>query len=240
VLVLGIETSTRRGSVALAESGRLIAERWHDEPQAHGERLLGLIDELFSSSGRSASEVARVAAGKGPGAFTGLRVGLALAQGVATALGVPAVGVGSMQAMALGLSREIPGYRWPLLDARRGELFVACYDPLGAEILSPRAVPRHAIAGTLHQLRADSYGSVAAPPDWLLGAVLGELDEIAAMDTYFQVCSQDVTRWPGAAAVAQFASEQSTLAPIAPEYHRDADAVLPKLPPSPLNQPRSG
>lgn len=240
MLVLGIETSTRRGSVALAESGRLIAERWHDEPQAHGERLLGLIDDLLNSAGRSPSEVARVAAGKGPGAFTGLRVGIALAQGIATALGVPAVGVGSMHAMALGLSREIAGYRWPLLDARRGELFVACYDPSGMEILSPRAVPRQAIADTLRQLRTDAHRSVTAPPDWLLGAVIGELDEFAAADTEFRVHSGQASQWPGAAAVAQFASEQPNVTPIAPEYHRDADAVLPKLPPSPLNQPRSG
>lgn len=239
MLVLGIETSTRRGSVALAESGRLIAERWHDEPQAHGERLLGLIDDLFNSAGRSPSEVARVAAGKGPGAFTGLRVGIALAQGIATALGVPAVGVGSMHAMALGLSREIGGYRWPLLDARRGELFVACYDPSGTEILSPRAVPRHAIANTLRQLRADSHQSLTAGPDWLLGVVAGEVDGFGPGNSDFRVYSGEATQWPGAGAVAQFASAQPHLTPLAPEYHRDADAVLPKLPPSPLNQPRS-
>lgn len=240
MLVLGIETSTQRGSVALAESGRLLAESWHDERHAHGERLLGLIDGLFNSVARSPAEVTRVAAGQGPGAFTGLRVGIALAQGIATAFGVPAVGVSSMRAMALGLGKDVAGYRWPLIDARRGELFVACYDPDGIEILAPRAVPRDAIAGTLRRMRAHVHGPGHSAPDWLLGAVVRELDGFDHNSSDLRLCSGVATDWPSAAAVAQFASEQSEASPLYPDYRRDADAVLPKLPPSPLQQPRSG
>ncbi|HMA95656.1 MAG TPA: tRNA (adenosine(37)-N6)-threonylcarbamoyltransferase complex dimerization subunit type 1 TsaB [Polyangiaceae bacterium] len=240
MLVLGIETSTQRGSVALAESGRLLAESWHDEPHAHGERLLGLINHIFNSVGRSPAEVSRVAAGKGPGAFTGLRVGIALAQGIATALGVRAVGVGSMQAMALGLDPDLAGYRWPVVDARRGELFIACYDPRGAEILAPRAVPRASIVETFQGLRADVRESGSAAPDWLLGSVVQELDGIDGTSANLRIYSGVATNWPSAAAVAKLASEQSELGPLSPDYHRDADAVLPKLPPSPLHRPRIG
>lgn len=240
MLVLGIETSTQRGSVALAESGRLLAESWHDEPHAHGERLLGLINDIFNSAGRSPAEVSRVAAGKGPGAFTGLRVGIALAQGIATALGVPAVGVGSMQAMALGLDPDLAGYRWPVLDARRGDLFIACYDPGGAEILVPRAVPRASFIGTFQELRADMREPGSAAPDWLLGSVVQELDGIDRMFTDLRIYSGVATNWPSAAAVAKLASALSDPSPLSPDYHRDADAVLPKLPPSPLHQPRIG
>lgn len=238
MLVLALETSTRRGSVALVESGRLIAERWHDEAQAHGERLLGLIDELFKEAANlKAGDLQAIAAGRGPGAFTGLRVGLAMAQGLATGLGIPAIGVSSLQAMALGLAPAVHGRRWPILDARRGEFFVACYAEDGTELIAPEAVAKAEFEDRLCQLRA-TFGPSC--PDWLLGDAASTLDPSLLVPAGFCVHHDHRTDWPGAAAVGRLASMAShgPSLPIAAEYLREADAVLPKLPPSPLALPR--
>jgi tRNA threonylcarbamoyladenosine biosynthesis protein TsaB len=236
VLVLALETSSRRGSVALLESGRLLAEAWHDEPNAHGERLLGLVDEVFFRAERRRIQLDRVAVGRGPGAFTGLRVGLAMAQGIASGLGLPAVGIGSLRAMAAAMPGSVRGNRWPILDARRGELFVACYDEGGAELLSPRAMPRHEIGQELRLLRETL--NQPSPKDWLLGHAVSEVSELVAELPEYAIHLSPETDWPGAAAVGQLASNPAELGAASPEYLRDADAVLPKLPPCPLNQPR--
>lgn len=239
MLVLALETSTRRGSVALVGSGRLIAERWHEEPQAHGERLLGLVDDLFKEADDlSPRDLQAIAAGHGPGAFTGLRVGLAMAQGLATGLGIPAIGVSSLQAMALGLAPGVRGRRWPILDARRGEFFVACYAEDGTELIAPEAVAKAKFADRLRHLQAKVGGQSC--PDWLLGDVASTLDLSPLAPAGFCVHHDHRTDWPGAAAVGRLASMASRgpSLPIAAEYLRDADAVLPKLPPSPLAQPR--
>jgi tRNA threonylcarbamoyladenosine biosynthesis protein TsaB len=235
VLVLGLETSSPRGSVALLDSGRLLAAAWHDEPNAHGERLLGLVDCVFSAAGRNPTELARVAVGRGPGSFTGLRVGLAIAQGIGSGLGIPAVGIGSLRAMAAAMPEDLSGSRWPILDARRGELFIGCYSENGIELVSPRAVPRRGISQSIRLL----LSTLDAPSstNWLLGNAVGEIPELAGELSEFQRHSSDVTDWPGAAAVGRVASDPAEVGPASPEYLRDADAVLPRLPNCPLNQP---
>jgi tRNA threonylcarbamoyladenosine biosynthesis protein TsaB len=239
VLVLAIETSSSRGSVALVESGRVLADAWHEEPHAHGERLLGLLDGVFRQAGRNQGQLDRVAVGRGPGAFTGLRVGLALAQGIASGLGIPAVGVGSLRAMAAAVSSDTVGHRWPILDARRGELFVACFGADGAELLAPIAVPRQRIAETLMRLASDI--APASTGNWLLGHALAGLPELSepspGSTSGFSPYRSDSADWPGAVAVGLIASNPTENAPTAPEYLRDADAVLPNLPRSPLLQP---
>lgn len=236
MLVLALETSTRRGSVALVDSGRLLVERWHDEQQAHGERLLGLVDELFKEVPRlKATDLTAIAAGRGPGAFTGLRVGLALAQGLAMGLGIPAIGVGSMRAMALGLDDSTGGNRWPVLDARRGEFFIACYSPAGAELVAPHPVAKTQVESRLRALRS---GLASSGPEWLLGHAVSMLDATSLADEGFRVHEDERTDFPGAAAIGRLASMGTERSPISAEYLRDADAVLPDLPPSPLALPR--
>ncbi len=240
MLVLAIETSCRRGSVALVDSGVVLADAWHDEANAHGERLLGLIDEIFGRAERSLAELGRVAVGRGPGAFTGLRVGLALAQGIGSGLNVQAVGIGSLRAMAAGTPAQLQGNRWTILDARRGELFLACFAKDGFELLSPRAVPRQGIVETLLQLNANIPG--ASTESLLLGRAISDIPELAEADLAsrcgFVPFRSDSTDWPGARAVGQLASALDENAPASPEYLRDADAIMPNLPPCPLNQPR--
>jgi tRNA threonylcarbamoyladenosine biosynthesis protein TsaB len=147
--VLGIETSSRLGSVALAEGGRVVATRQYEQSGRHAERILPLIAEVLEEAGWQRSTLQRLAVGTGPGSFTGLRVGISLVQGIALGLGVPAVGVGSLRALAFSVPSEVLGTRVAVIDARRSEVFVATYDELGAELHAPCALARNAVAGFL-------------------------------------------------------------------------------------------
>ena len=90
--VLAVETSSPRGSVALLEGGRLLAEKSHEQPNSHAEQILPLIRELLAEAGFAPSSLDRIGTGIGPGSFTGLRVGIALAVGIGLGLDRPVVG----------------------------------------------------------------------------------------------------------------------------------------------------
>ena len=110
--ILGIETSTVAGaaSVALIEGGKVVLERAHVRPKQSAERLLPLIAELLSEVGWQRTSLDRLGVSVGPGSFTGVRVGIACAQGLALGLDVPLIGVTSLRAMA----RARPtACRWP-------------------------------------------------------------------------------------------------------------------------------
>ncbi len=219
--VLGIETSSRRGTVALVEDGREAIALANEGEVPHGERLLPLIDEALGRTGWSRTSLDCIAAGVGPGSFTGLRVGLALAQGIGLGLGRPVVGVGSLRAMCAAVPDELAGPRCALLDAHRSELFGAVYDADGTEIVSPRAFPRTELQDWLRRL--------GDGPRVLVGEAAAEF-EVA-----FRSASTDL---PHATAVARVGGKLSGThagAPPAAEYVRPADAIRPKLPRSPLS-----
>src|SRR5438552_3135763 len=125
VRTLGIETSTSQASVALLEGGRVVLARAHARPKQSAERLLPLIAELLEEAGWPRSSLDRIGVSVGPGSFTGLRVGIACAQGLSLGLGIPLVGVTSLQAMARAVPESILGLRCAILDARRAEVFAA-------------------------------------------------------------------------------------------------------------------
>src|SRR5687768_454757 len=125
VRVLAIETSSPRGSVALLDDDRLVVELEHDQPNAHAERILPLVERALEAAGFDRTSLDRVAVGIGPGSFTGLRVGIALAEGLALGLDIPIIGVASLRAMAAAVPAAEARIRIPVLDARRDEVFVA-------------------------------------------------------------------------------------------------------------------
>ena len=247
VLVLGIETSSRVGKVALFEDGRTLAQAKSEEPNAHGERILALVGSVFEQAGRQRTALTHIAVGRGPGAFTGLRIGLAVAQGLAIGLGIPVVGVGSLRAMATGLPISWEVARVCLLDARRGELFVACYGAAGNELSAPHTIAR----GSLRSALATEFAKLAnltQQPSLteavLVGAVLGELapDELSLGpigDTKLDAYRSPETDYPGAVAVCQLAYEGVYVESPTPDYQRDADAIIPDLPPCPLDRVKS-
>lgn len=139
-MILAITTATPRCSVAIVERDRVLAELDYEDEMKHAERLFPTLDTLFAEAGRTRDQVTRVACDIGPGSFTGVRVGLASAKGIAMGLAVPLVGVGSLEAMcaaALALTPEA-AIACALIDAKRGETFLAAYDRAGTEVLAPR------------------------------------------------------------------------------------------------------
>jgi len=121
-IVLGIETATSRGSVALCGGGELLGELMLANPRSHSERLLPAIELLLGSASMSAADLAAVAVSAGPGSFTGLRIGVAAAKGLAFSLEIPLYGIPSLQVLAANASPVVASV-CAVIDARRGEVF---------------------------------------------------------------------------------------------------------------------
>jgi len=150
LIVLGLDTATAATVVGLRLADGTVLER-RDDPSpgahpGHATRLLAMVAELLGDTGLSWEQIERIAVGLGPGTFTGLRVGVATARGLAHSRGIELVGVSSLQALALGAlegrggevasARPGSGSTGParpqvalaVIDARRGEVFAAAYE----------------------------------------------------------------------------------------------------------------
>ena len=139
LLLLAVDTSSDVVSAAVADvadaGARPVAQRDARASNRHGELLAALIEELLPESGVAPSSLAAVAAGLGPGPFTGLRVGVMTAASFADALGIPVYGVCSLDAIAG--SRARPGPFLVCTDARRKQVYWARYDGAGARVEGP-------------------------------------------------------------------------------------------------------
>lgn len=128
--LLALETATEACSVALWIDGEML-ERFEIAPRRHAELTLPWIEELFAQAGMVRSQLDAVACGRGPGAFTGVRLGVAIVQGLALALDRPALGVSTLEALALPAMRELDGAGdsaagvLAAIDARMGEVYLA-------------------------------------------------------------------------------------------------------------------
>src|SRR6185312_5739696 len=140
--------STPLGSVALFEDGHLVAEDARRVSNAHGESLLPMMDALFSRVGWAPRDVARWGVGVGPGSFTGARIAVATAKGIALATGAELVGVTSLDALAEGIAAIEGEAIASLLDAMKGELFVQVRMD-GALVVAPENVPLALVAQRL-------------------------------------------------------------------------------------------
>jgi tRNA threonylcarbamoyladenosine biosynthesis protein TsaB len=136
VIVLGFDTATHATAVALAlGDGRLLHARDDPAPDAHpghATRLLGMAAGLLREGEIQWGELERIAVGLGPGRFTGLRVGIATARGLAQALSIELAGVSTLAALALHAADARAGQHQRILavvDARRGEVFAGAFEP---------------------------------------------------------------------------------------------------------------
>lgn len=130
VLILALDTTTRGGSVAVTDDDRLLAERAGDASRTHTERLPAEIELTLADAGLDIRAVELLVVASGPGAFTGLRIGLAAMQGLAMTLQRPIVGVSALDALALTALRAAPATTAAWMDASRGEVFHAVYRPV--------------------------------------------------------------------------------------------------------------
>jgi tRNA threonylcarbamoyladenosine biosynthesis protein TsaB len=195
--LLAIETATEACSVALWVDGA-VRERFEVAPRRHAERVLPMADELLAEAGIGKRQLDAIAVGRGPGAFTGIRLAIAIAQGLALALDRPVVPVSTLAVLAQGAAAAgLPVLA--LLDARMGEVYAGafvtgedgCARALGDEAVLPPAMvdapaPRFAGVGTgfgayggvLRERLGDALVQVA--PDALPHAA--DLARLAARD----------------------------------------------------------
>ncbi len=136
--IAGLDTATDDVSVAVTRDGEVVAERFVANPASghprHSEALLAELEAAVAAAG-GWEAIDRLAAGAGPGSFTGLRVGLATARAIAQALGIGIVAVGTLEALALGIAASgVAAGRpvLPVLDARRRQTFAALLGSGGA------------------------------------------------------------------------------------------------------------
>ena len=130
-LILAVDATGEYGSLALARGVEIMEELPLHSPSGFAHVLFGSLSELLARHGLKAADISCFASASGPGSFTGVRVGLAFTKGLADALGKPAVAVSNLRAVASFGSAPL---RAPLLDARRGEVYAAVYDPAGCPV----------------------------------------------------------------------------------------------------------
>ena len=139
MFVLALDTTSAAGSLALARDGRLVDEMTGDSSLTHGQRLPGELQTLLDRHGLTTGAVDRYAVAAGPGSFTGLRVGIATVQGLALAHGRRVVAISVLDALAEVAARLAdgdahgPNMIAPWVDAKRGEIFSALYEPVPSE-----------------------------------------------------------------------------------------------------------
>lgn len=127
MIIIGIETSSRVGGVALADAGRLLGEKALPSGERHSATLLPAIVSLLGDCGIGRDEMGGISVGIGPGSFTGLRMGIATAQGLAVSLKIPLRGVSSMDLLVADYSGEA-GRLCPVLNAHSYGLYASLYE----------------------------------------------------------------------------------------------------------------
>jgi tRNA threonylcarbamoyladenosine biosynthesis protein TsaB len=248
MIVLGFDTSTPASAIGLRLPDGATAQARDDpargERPGHATRLLPLAAELLARAGLRFSDVDRIAVGIGPGAFTGLRIGVASARGLAQSLQAELVGVSSTQALAQaarsGAGIEGRGVL-ALIDARRGETFAAAYAPAEQplpdraplaprELAPPRALAPARLGEILDEVAAggeDAAGWIAA--GWIAvgnGAVLYR-DALHALGVRVPAEDSPLHRIGGEAICALAASaDAQPIDTVLPDYRRPPDAEL--------------
>jgi tRNA threonylcarbamoyl adenosine modification protein YeaZ len=127
--ILGFDTSAAHCAAALLSGGRIVASRLEPMEKGQAERLLPLLAELLAEAGLGWPDLTAIGVGTGPGNFTGIRISVATARGLALGLGIPAIGITRLEALAHGLPRPLRVVE----DARRGAVYVQDFAPEGAE-----------------------------------------------------------------------------------------------------------
>ncbi len=148
MLILGIETSTKTGSVAVISDDGVIAQYSLNIKVTHSERLMSTVDRVLKDTGLAIADFGGFAVAIGPGSFTGLRIGLSTVKGLALATGKPVAAVPTLQALAWNLPYAAYPV-CPMLDARKNEVYAALYTFDGtafAQLIPETTIPIRGLA----------------------------------------------------------------------------------------------
>lgn len=215
-MILSIDTTSEAGSIALTEANQVVEEIAVDAPEGFGHVLFGHIGELLARNGTTVYQMECFAAASGPGSFTGVRVGLAAAKGLAEATGKRVVAVSNLRALA---SFGTAPLRATVIDARRGEIYGAVYNS-ELEVVIPEVVMKfEAWLKLIEKLHQGSYEFISTIP-------------LAATSSFDPAVPVIVVPRALAAAIGHIAWDEYTLgrsndpAEIDANYVRRSDAEL--------------
>lgn len=170
-VILHIESSTLTCSVAVSQHGNVLAlKESHDYTYSHSEKLVVHVDEVIREAGLKPSNLSAVCVSKGPGSYTGLRIGVSAAKGLCYGLGIPLLSVGSLESMAqtamLQFKNEMneADLLCPMIDARRMEVYTSVFDRSFGKLkeVSAEIIDENSFATELSANRIAFFGDGAA------------------------------------------------------------------------------
>ena len=221
MILLALETATEACSVALWIDGE-VRERFEIAPRRHTELVLPWIDALLAEAGIRKAQIDAIACGRGPGAFTGVRLAVAMTQGLALALDRPVLGISTLAALALDAPAEEGETILAAIDARMGEVYVGGFVRRGdtVSVLMPEALsPPQRVEAR----QGNAWIGVGTGFGAEQGALVAQLGD--------RLIRFDVTSLPHAAAIAKLGASAfargELIAPerLEPAYLRDKVAL---------------
>ncbi|WP_312797147.1 tRNA (adenosine(37)-N6)-threonylcarbamoyltransferase complex dimerization subunit type 1 TsaB [Tianweitania sp.] len=184
--LLAIDTSANLCAACVWEGDAALASITEDIGAGHAELLMGMIDDVLAQAGKTYADLTRIGVVIGPGSFTGVRVGVSTARGLALALNIPAVGVTTLEGLAaeahaLHPSRPVLA----VIDARREQLYSALYGPAGALLAEPAVLDADATLARVGNTDLILTGSGSAALDARMpGRTIVAATATAAIETY--------------------------------------------------------
>lgn len=171
MIVLALDTCLAASSVAVLDGETVRAARSEPMTRGHQERIAVLAREVAAEAGVRFADLSRIAVTVGPGSFTGLRVGLSFAKGLATALSIPCVGINSLEALAA--SADAKGLVAGVLDAKMGQVYLQVFDG-GKALMAPDALEVGVAAARLAELYSGGSATLVGSGAPLIADVLPE------------------------------------------------------------------
>ena len=232
MLTLALDTTTKAGSVAVMDGERLLVVLDGDATRTHGERLPDEMARALAAARVAPHDLALLAVATGPGAFTGLRIGMAAMQGLAMVLGCPVAGVSALDALAAATLEEADPTVVavaPWMDAQRGEVFSAVYRLGEHQDEPPRAVSAPLVgppAVVLATLPADIHGNILFVGD---GALRYRAEIVRGVGDTALVAAAPAALAPLVARIGQQLAARGQAGPphaLQPLYIRRSDAEL--------------
>lgn len=222
--ILALDTALGACSVAIVDGNEVLGQCFEGRTRGHAERLMDMLSEVEAEAGLTVKDMDRLAVTIGPGTFTGLRVGLSAAKGLALATGRPLVGLTTLQAVAANVSTAAVNPDAAIaavFDCRRGEVYFQVFDAALSPLTKPSIDSVDGAVAELNRIQMNTSGPVR-----LVGSGAGLVQE----QVPGAVADDSVESQPVAARIARLAAaiEDPASAPADPLYLRKPDAKLPR------------